>query len=90
MMLLSGAFPFVIGIILLAFVLWLFSKSIRLLFRFVLNSIVGFIFLIIFNFFGGMVGLYLPVNFITAFITGVLGIPGIILLLLAKYIFHFI
>nr|WP_035172659.1 pro-sigmaK processing inhibitor BofA family protein [Caldanaerobius polysaccharolyticus] len=79
-----------IGIILLAFVLWLFSKSIRFLFRFILNSIVGFIFLIIFNFFGGIVGLYLPVNVITAFVAGVLGIPGIIVLLLAKYFFHFI
>nr|WP_143156682.1 pro-sigmaK processing inhibitor BofA family protein [Caldanaerobius fijiensis] len=86
----SGALWFIIGIIALAAVLWLFSISIKFLFRFILNSIVGFIFLLIFNFFGGIIGLYLPINIATAFVTGFFGIPGIIVLLILKYFFHVI
>ncbi|WP_073345121.1 pro-sigmaK processing inhibitor BofA family protein [Caldanaerobius fijiensis] len=89
-MLFSGALWFIIGIIALAAVLWLFSISIKFLFRFILNSIVGFIFLLIFNFFGGIIGLYLPINIATAFVTGFFGIPGIIVLLILKYFFHVI
>lgn len=90
MILFSGALWFIIGIIALAAVLWLFSISIKFLFRFILNSIVGFIFLLIFNFFGGIIGLYLPINIATAFVTGFFGIPGIIVLLILKYFFHVI
>lgn len=90
-MLLPGFFSFAIGIIMLAFVVWLFGKSIKILFKFILNSIIGYIFLLIFNFFGSIFGLTLHLDIINAFIAGVFGIPGIIILLILKYVFkiHF-
>lgn len=90
MILFSGTLWFIVGIIVLAVILWLFSISVKFLFKFILNSIIGFVLLVVFNFFGGIVGLYLPINIATAFITGFFGIPGIIILLLARYLFHVI
>ncbi|SNX52712.1 inhibitor of the pro-sigma K processing machinery [Thermoanaerobacterium sp. RBIITD] len=86
-MFLSGFIPFAIGIIILALIVWLFGKSVKILFKFILNSIIGFVILLIFNFFGAIVGLHLSINILTAFITGVFGIPGILVLLILKYIF---
>ena len=46
----------------------------------------GYIALFIFNFVGAWVGLSLGLNWLNAIVTGVLGIPGVILLLLIKYL----
>lgn len=89
-MFLPGFISFAIGIIIIAFIVWLFGKSIKILFKFVLNSVVGYILLLIFNFFGSIFGLTLQINIINAFIAGVLGIPGIILLFVLKYLFKVI
>lgn len=89
-MLFTGTFSFITGIIVLAFVVWLFGKSVKLLLKFILNSLVGFIILLLFNFFGGLIGVHLPINLITAFVTGVFGIIGILILLILKYIFFLI
>ncbi|WKV09323.1 pro-sigmaK processing inhibitor BofA family protein [Thermoanaerobacterium sp. CMT5567-10] len=89
-MLLPGFSSFAIGIIIIAFIVWLFGKSVKILFKFVLNSIIGYVFLLIFNFFGSIFGLTLQINLINAFIAGVFGIPGIVVLLALKYIFKII
>ncbi|HHW56386.1 MAG TPA: pro-sigmaK processing inhibitor BofA [Clostridia bacterium] len=86
----EGTFSFIIAILILIFILWLLGKSLRLLLKFVLNSLVGFIMLLFFNFFGSIFGVFLPVNIITSFVTGVFGIAGIAILLILKYLFHVI
>lgn len=86
-MILTGFIPFIVGIIIIALVVWLLSKSIRIIFKFILNSIIGFFFLLIFNFFGAIVGLHLSMNVLNSFVVGVFGLPGIIVLLALKYIF---
>jgi inhibitor of the pro-sigma K processing machinery len=52
--------------------------------KILLNSLIGALALIIFNFFGQYTGVYIGVNEFTALIIGVLGIPGFIALLLVK------
>ena len=47
----------------------------------------GFVMLFIFNFLGGFIGLSLSVGWISAIVAGILGIPGIILLLLIENFF---
>lgn len=89
-MLFTGTFSFIIGIIILAFIVWLFGKSVKLLFKFIANSLVGFVILLLFNFFGSLIGVHLPITIITAFVTGVFGIPGILVLLILKYILFII
>ena len=45
--------------------------------RLLLNSLIGGIFLVMINVAGGGLGIVMPVNFLTALIAGVLGLPGV-------------
>ena len=59
---------------------------IKIVVKLVINGIVGAVALFIINIFGGLIGLTVGINPITALIAGFLGIPGIILLLLLQYL----
>ncbi|NYB74079.1 pro-sigmaK processing inhibitor BofA family protein [Sedimentibacter hydroxybenzoicus DSM 7310] len=72
------------GIMLVFMVSWIFVKPLKFLGKMVLNSILGAVFLIIFNYFGQYFGLHIAVNEITALILGILGIPGFIAILIIK------
>lgn len=64
----------------------LLRKPIKWGFKLLLHVAFGFVTLFTFNIVGSWVGLGLPVNWITAAVSGVLGIPGVILLLVWQYI----
>lgn len=70
-----------LGIILLFKIL---SKPIKLIFKLLINAAIGWVVLGIFNFFGEAVGFTLDINLLNALITGILGVPGVILLVLLK------
>lgn len=74
----------IIAVIVLYILLRLISVSAKTILKLVWNSIVGLIFLAIFNAVGNNFGLYLEMNLINSLVAGFLGIPGIILLLLFK------
>ncbi|MDO4815449.1 MAG: pro-sigmaK processing inhibitor BofA family protein [Bacillota bacterium] len=78
----------ILAIAIAVMALWLFfkifSKSFKFIFRLLINSLVGFFILFVVNYLGGFVGLHINVGWISALITGVLGIPGIVLLLLIE------
>jgi len=76
---------YIFGLILLYIAGWVLLGPLRFVFKIIFNSILGGIALIIINFFGGIIGLHIGVNFITALVTGMLGIPGISLILLLQY-----
>lgn len=65
----------------------LFTTPIRWVLKFVLNTLLGFAALIIFNLLGEFTGIYLGVNLLNALIIGILGLPGFGLLLLLKWLF---
>ena len=73
----------VIAAIVLAVILVLriLSKPIRFLFKLLINTVLGFVLLWIINFFGGAIGLALEFSLINALVIGLLGIPGVLLLL---------
>ena len=80
-------------VIILSIALGLFSlilrilrKPIGLLFKLFLNAVSGFVFLGIFNVLGSFFELSLGFNWLNAIITGTLGIPGVVLLLLVRYL----
>ena len=77
----------IIAAVVLAVILFikLISKHIRSIFKFLFNTALGFVLLWLINFFGDPIGLYIEMNIINAVIVGLLGIPGVILLLLVKY-----
>lgn len=65
---------FAVGILIVAIVLKLLQLPIKLLMKFISNSVVGILVLFLVNLFG--VGL--KVTLINAFLIGVLGLPGVI------------
>lgn len=80
------AIPLVAAIVLISLMLKLLRKPIKWAFKLLLHALSGFVFLFIFNFFGGFLDLSLGLNWINAIVTGVLGVPGVVLLLLLKYL----
>lgn len=74
------------GIMLVFMVSWIFVKPLKFLGKMILNSVLGAVFLIIFNYFGQYFDLYIAVNEVTALILGILGIPGFVAILLVKFL----
>lgn len=54
---------------------------IKVVLKVILNSIIGAVALIVLNIFGGKLGLLLPINVLNALIVGILGVPGVIMLI---------
>lgn len=79
-----------VGIILSVLLIWMLLKilkmSMKWVWKLLLNALGGVIALFILNSFGGLVGLTLDITWFNAIVAGILGLPGIILLLLIKYI----
>lgn len=71
----------IIGVVLL---IKLLAAPIRLIFKLMLNALIGFFVLIVVNIIGGFVDFSLTVNFVNAVIVGLLGIPGVVLLIVFK------
>lgn len=83
-------FVFILMITAVLGMLWLLFKllkrPIKWALKLLLNALIGFVGLLILNFLGSFIGISLGINWFNAIITGVLGVPGVILLLLIKYI----
>jgi len=84
---LNVVIAYVFGLILLYLVGWVLLVPIKMILKLIYNGILGGITLIVINFIGGFIGIHIGVNPITALTAGVLGIPGVILLLALQYIF---
>ena len=70
---------FFIGLLILCVIAKVFSWPLAMLWKCIYNSIVGAIVLYVINFIGLV---YIPINFLSAFIAGVFGIPGVLLLVI--------
>ena len=55
-------------------------RILKILFKLIGNALIGGVALMLINF----VGIHISINIITALITGILGIPGVILILLLQ------
>ncbi len=66
----------------------LVMKPIKLLFKLVVNSVIGIVLLLLVNYGGSFFGFELPVNIITILVVGFLGIPGILLLICFQILLH--
>ncbi len=81
----------ILTIIIAVFLIWLvikiFATPVKWALKLLLNALIGFVMLFIFNFLGGFIGLSLSVGWVSAIVAGVFGIPGIVLLLLIENFF---
>lgn len=62
-------------------------RPVRAIFALILNTILGWAGLYIFNFLISPLGLAIGINLVSATTVGVLGIPGVILLIILKLIY---
>ena len=83
------------GLIVLAWVIGVliisaFGKALllplKVVSKLLLNGILGGIVLIFINLIGGALGFTISLNVISAFVVGILGLPGIILLVILKFL----
>lgn len=82
----SVIFAYIMALGLLFLLGWILFIPIKIFFKFLFNTIIGGILLYILNVFGSFVGIGIALNPVTAIVAGLLGIPGIILMLLLKHI----
>lgn len=76
----------VIIVLLVIAATFIFTKPIRLLIKLVINTLCGFVALIAVNWVGAFIGVSIGVNWLNAVIVGFLGVPGVALLFLAKWL----
>jgi len=78
---------FIGGLVLLFLFVKLLSWPLKILWKLLINGVLGAALLIIVNFIGGHFGLSIGINPWTAIIAGFFGIPGVIFLILFKMFF---
>lgn len=70
------------------FVLWLVCKilsvPLKILWKLLVNAVIGAVLLLVFNFFGGFFNFAIPISPVSAVVAGVFGIPGVIVLALIE------
>ncbi len=75
-----------IAIIVLLLAKFVFHVNAKRLIELIINIVIGLVVLWLINKFGGSLGISIPINFITALIVGILGVPGVIILILLSLI----
>lgn len=77
---------YVAGLVIIFIFCRIFIKPIRWLVRLLINSIFGGLILAAVNFVGGFAGITIIINPITSILAGLLGVPGVILVIILQYI----
>ncbi len=76
------------GVIVALYVLIkILAAPIKLIFKLLINAVLGFLLLFLANFVGGFFNFSIPVNLVTCLISGVFGIPGVIFLVIVMLFF---
>ena len=73
-----------LGVIALIIIIKLLTAPLKWIFKFILNTIIGFVILYIINIAGARVGFSIEITTIKAVLVGIFGIPGAIVLVLLQ------
>lgn len=68
------------GLILIMFFIGAPIKPLRFVGQGVIKILIGALFLFFLNEFGTSLGIYVPINLVTASVSGILGVPGVLAL----------
>ena len=68
-------------------VMRIFTLPVKWIFKLLLNTVLGFVGLFLVNWIGSYIGVSLGINVVNAVVVGTFGIPGLILLLLLRWLF---
>lgn len=74
----------ILGVVVLFIVVNLIKAPIKIIIKLIANGIVGVILLYVVNLIGANFGIQIGINIITALISGILGVPGVIALILIQ------
>lgn len=77
---------YALGMLLLYVVGYALLMPVKLIFRMILNSILGGAAVLLLNLLGGIIGFHLPLNLLSALTVGFLGVPGVLLWILVSHI----
>ena len=77
---------YAVGLILVYFLCWIFIRPLKWIFKLGINSVLGGFMLAAVNLVGGFMGMNISINPLTALISGVLGVPGMGLIIALQYI----
>lgn len=78
--------PILIGVGILFVVLKLLALPMKLIIKLVINGIVGGILIFIVNLIGANFGFMIDLNWITALIVGILGVPGVVIVAILQFV----
>ena len=79
-----GMLAFLIGLIVLFIILKLISFPIKVIIKLLINALMGGIILYLINMFGAVIGLSITINWLSALIVGIAGVPGVIIVILLQ------
>ena len=82
----SSVFAYAIGLILVFILCRIFVKPIKWAFKLLINTAIGGLILAIVNFVGGFAGITVVISPFSALLTGLLGVPGVLLVILLQYL----
>jgi len=75
----------IIGAVVFVFIfIKILATPIRWAFKLLLNALLGFGILLIVNFLGSFIGISISIGWVSALVAGILGVPGVILLILIE------
>lgn len=73
-----------VAIFILFLIVKLFAWPLKILFKLIINGVLGAILLVLVNFVGKYFNLFIGINAATALIAGFFGVPGVIFLIVFK------
>lgn len=76
----------ILAVILIIGFLKLLKKPLKLVFKLLLNTLMGFIALILINIAGAFIGISIGINWINSLVVGIFGVPGVALLLILQWL----
>lgn len=77
---------YVFGLVLIYICCRIFVRPLKWLAKLLINGILGGLILASINFVGGFAGMHIIINPLTALIAGILGLPGVALIIILQYI----
>lgn len=78
---------YILALVLMLLLCRIFIKPLKSLFLLFLNSLLGGVSLFVFNYIFAGIGFSIGINIVTATTVGVLGFPGLVLLVLLRLVF---
>lgn len=78
--------PMLIGVAILFVVLKLLALPMKLIIKLVINGVVGAVIIFVVNLIGANFGFTIDLNWITALIVGILGVPGVVIVTILQFV----